>query len=278
MEIRMATIPQYVSYNFGKSGQLIGARLQNVADPTALNNLASTLGPDNAGLIVYLASDNRPHIWTGSVFTALSAAVTGSVIYRGALRAVDFAILPSNMESGSKYAIAEAGTLNFAQAWNANPMNALQQITITYVPTAVVRPGATLVFEQLGTRSYVAYVSGPNANQASETEMGLLRVATTAQVDAGTDNTAAVTPAKLKGRIDTLKLPRFHVEKVSVYNKNTSQTITHNLNLSDPEAFTHQAFRSGQEVDLIISAIDANSYSFTSAQNFTNLTITTIGW
>lgn len=43
-----------------------------------------------------------------------------------------------------------------------------------------------------------------NSGYATETNAGVIRIATTAEVTTGTDNTTAVTPAKLKGQLDSI--------------------------------------------------------------------------
>jgi hypothetical protein len=276
----MAIIPQHASLDFNKVGQLLNARLHNIATTADLATLAGTLGAGNAGLVVFCVEDDRQHVWDGAAFQPLRIDVLGTMVYRGSLSAAEFTTLPANFTTGSQFTTAEVGTLAFAQTWNAAPGNEAQQITITYVPTNAVNAGSTILVEQTGTRAYTVYVTDRNGNvgQATEADLGLVRIATSAEVAAGANDVEAVTPLKLKERIDTLKLARFNVQKNLNLTANVALTITHNLALSDAEGFTYQVMVGGAEVVVEATAVDANSFQFTSNSALANATVTTIGW
>ena len=79
---------------------------------------------------------------------------------------------------------AEGGTTN----------TVVQQITNTIAgDTHLTEEIAGSILEVLATSGY-----------ATETNAGVIRIATTAEVTTGTDNTTAVTPAKLKGQLDPI--------------------------------------------------------------------------
>ena len=70
----------------------------------------------------------------------------------------------------------------------------VQQITNTIAgDTHLTEEIASSILEVLATSGY-----------ATETNAGVIRIATTAEVTTGTDNTTAVTPAKLKGQLDPI--------------------------------------------------------------------------
>lgn len=75
----------------------------------------------------------------------------------------------------------------------------------------------------------------PNITDASETEKGIIRIATDSEVLTGTDNTVAITPKNLKTRLDLL------IRKYSALISNINEDLTsfeipnsaHGLNTSD---------------------------------------------
>ena len=88
---------------------------------------------------------------------------------------------------------AEGGTTN----------TVVQQITNT------IAGDVHLTEELAGSLLEVLAESG----YATETKAGVIRIATTAEVQTGTDNTTAVTPAKLKGQLDPINSSITDLEK-----------------------------------------------------------------
>jgi hypothetical protein len=145
----MATIPQYVSSNLNKVGELLNARLHNIADEAALASFATGLSDANKGLVIYLASDGRQHVWNGASFDPLRLDEIGTMVFRGSISSAAFGELPSVIETGAQYVVTESGALDFAQSWNtANPGD---PYTVTYVPGAPVSAGAMVLLDKTGT-------------------------------------------------------------------------------------------------------------------------------
>jgi hypothetical protein len=87
----------------------------------------------------------------------------------------------------------------------------------------------TTVNPTLGTDNIVWTQFGTSVADASETQKGIIQIATQSEVDAGTNDTKAVTPLKLKSAA-------FLLRKYSVTfgdTSNTTYTITHNLGTQD---------------------------------------------
>jgi hypothetical protein len=60
--------------DLGNVGQLVGTRLQNIADATAETTLAGALGAANEGLIIYRVDTDQVKYWDGTQFVVLNAA------------------------------------------------------------------------------------------------------------------------------------------------------------------------------------------------------------
>jgi hypothetical protein len=69
-----------------------------------------------------------------------------------------------------------------------------------------------------------------NRDQATETVLGVLRLATQSEVTTGTNDTAAVTPLKLKTYLDQYSGGSYSTDLTG---SNTSYTVTHNLGSKD---------------------------------------------
>ncbi len=82
------------------------------------------------------------------------------------------------------------------------PINSFIKLKDTNIPIAnvndyVVNANTPLLFLYFDSKFY-AYKAGEGASTATESIAGTIKISTTGQVSAGTDNTTAVSPAKLK--------------------------------------------------------------------------------
>jgi len=164
-------------------GQLIGARLQNISG-TAMATLAGQLGADNMGLCVYNTTDARIYVFNGTAFDPFQIDTVGDIKFRGVINAGNAATVEK--VSGYQYVVDTAGTLSAAG--------------VTFSPSATVQIGDQVLF----TSATQAYVIQRNDVTATETTEGNIRLATQAEVNAGTSTDTAVTPATLKGKLDPI--------------------------------------------------------------------------
>ena len=104
-----------------------------------------------------------------------------------------------------------------------------------------------------------------NRDQATETTLGLVEIATQVETDAGTDDQRTITPAKLAGYVSSQNIPKGYSQTgVGIGTAAGTQTITHNLGTRDVfvsvyDATTHEEY----EVEVIHATtntitIDAN--------------------
>lgn len=286
----MATKEFYHNIDLVKVGQLLNARLHNVTD-TQQTELAGLLGADNAGLIVYNTTKSRLYTWTGSVFQEYAVEVAGDLIFKGVVNASQSLDAQVQKVAGYQYVVETAGTLTATG--------------VTFKPSAEAEVGDTLFF----TSATEAYVIQRNDEEATELRLGNVRLATQAEVNAGTQNTEAVTPATLHGYLDPLfaaqaakdleqdnRLDAVEAENVLQDGRLTSleadrvkhffasvdlttgaNTITHNLNLADKDGFVINTHRNGSQISLDVDSVNANSITLTTLVPLTGVKVTIIG-
>ena len=249
-------------------GQLLGARVQNVTS-TSITTLAGSLGADSKGLIVYNTTDGRLYTWNGTGFDPFQIDVQGDIKFRGVINAANAATVEK--VSGYQYYVDTAGTLTVSG--------------VTFSPSAVVEVGDQVLF----VSATQAYVVQKNDVQATETLLGNVRLATQAEANAGTENTAAITSATLHGYVD----PQFAADRArlaalegtQVYQyfatvnlaANTPFTVTHNLSLSNKDAFVIRTALGGSDISLDVDSVSANALTLTSLVPLTGVTVYVIG-
>lgn len=240
-------------------GQLVGARAQNIttADRTTLGG---TLGAGNTGLHVYDTDLSMPLYWDGAAWQPIAIEIEGDVIFRGVLLAADYGTDPAFTAPGSLYKAAESGTLTFPGV-------------STYVPSAVVEPGDEIMF----TAADTVYIVQRNDEQATETTLGNVRLASQAQVDTGADAETAVTPATLQGKIDGLQLSRSFSATVNLV-ANTPLNVNHALALDNLDGFTVNVMHGGAQIGVDVVSVDADNITLESNVALTGVRVTVIGY
>jgi hypothetical protein len=179
----MASKQFYHDIDLVNVGQLIGARLQNVSS-SAMSTLAGQLTADNKGLTVYNTTDNRIYVFNGSAFDPFQIDTVGDIKFRGVINAGNAGSVEK--VSGYQYVVDAAGTLSASG--------------VTFFPSAEVEAGDQVLF----TSATEAYVLQRNDVQATETTLGNVALATQAEVNAGTNDTDAITAKTLHGYIDPI--------------------------------------------------------------------------
>ena len=199
----MATKKFYHDIDMLNVGELKGARLQNIttSDKTTL---ASSLGAGNVGLQVWDTDLDAPYIWDGSAWIRDALVVTGSIIYKGTINPTNADSV--SKESGSQYAVDTAGTLTATG--------------VTFSPSGVVEVGDIVLF----TSATEASVFQRNTEEATETSLGIVELATQTEVNTGTDTSKVITPATLEGsELFTVTAPGTTINT-------TAQTLTGAIN------------------------------------------------
>lgn len=245
-----------------KVAQLVNVRKYNV---TTLERdaLALTLGVGNTGLFVYDTDEKLEYTWDGTQFVGAAINIAGDVIFKGAIDAslaLDNVGQPQPVEpvSGYEYVVTTAGTLTLTG--------------VTFSPSAVAEVGDRVLFAS----PTLAYVQQRNDEQATETTLGNVRLASQAEVNAGTDAIKAVTPLTLQTKLNAQFYPRQYFATVNLVAA-TPFTVTHNLGLVDRDAFQINTMLGNSQVSLDVDSVDANSLTLTSLVALTGVKVTVTG-
>lgn len=256
--------------NLVSLGQLINARAQNVTQ-AQMTAMAADLGVANTGLFVYNTTDKKNYTWDGAKFVADAIDVIGDLVFKGVLSKGDQSLAPElELVSGFQYAVnLEAGP------------EALVIPGVTVFPAgAVVETGDHVILASStgGRVADQAYVIQRNDEQATEEVLGNVRLASQAEVSAGAEAAEAVTPATLAGAlIANQYVKQFH-GSVDVPAGSTPVTVSHGLNLVDAKAFFVTTIdATGNQIDLEVDAVDANSLTLKSLIALNGLKIAVAG-
>lgn len=252
----MSVIQQYNNLDFQKVLELLNVRVQNVTS-TERDALAATLGALNVGLHVYDTTLKQPYYWDGSMF--VPTKVAGAMVYKGTVTSLTTA--PTNPEIGFTYVFTgTAGTLTWAGQ--------------TFSPDADIENGDILIYR--GDNIW-DIVEG-NDDIATETVAGNIRLATQSEVNAGTVTDEAVTPATLTGFANAKQFAKTFFTTTDL-TALTPQTITHNLNLSNKDAFVIRTANSmGSEISFDVDSVNLNSFTLTSAIAVTGVRVFVVGF
>jgi hypothetical protein len=252
----MATKQFYHDIDLVKVGQLTNARLQNVADADALAAITSP----GVGQIVYRVDTDDLMIYDGSVWDTVRPVIEGDVIFRGTVDAS--ATLDGQSVaavSGNQYVVTTAGTLTMTG--------------VTFTPSAVAEIGDVILF----TSASAASVLQRNVIAASETEAGIVELATTVETAAGTEAALAVTPAGLASAMQTNRYTRQYTATVSL-SADTPLTVTHNLALVSKDAFVINVMNSsGSAISVDVDSTNANELTLTSNVALSDAVVTVVG-
>lgn len=239
-------------------GQFLRFRVHN-ATTAARTALGGSLGAGNDGLHIWDTDEKQQYYWDGTQWVQGVQTITGAMIYKGAHS--DLANAPSSPEVGYVYRMTTGGTLTWAGQ--------------TFQPNAEVQVGDSVIYA--GSDTWDVYQG--DADEATETTLGLVEIATQAEANAGTDATRVITPATLAGVLANLKLAKTYYEESITLVATTPKTITHNLALSNKDTFTIRVCNSsGSDISVDVDSVDVNSLTLTSFVGLTNVKVTVIGY
>jgi hypothetical protein len=247
----------YVNLNGQKVNIIKDFRL-NPLTTANRTSLGATLNSAHTGLQCYDTDENINYFWTGSAWTGAVAPVAGMMQYNGPHASLTTA--PAGASDGDVYYMNTSGTLTFAG--------------VTFSPSAVVQIG-----DQIVRRSATEYdVIQGNAVQATETVPGVMEIATQGETNTGTSDVVAVTPLKLATYNAAQGYAKKFFQNAITLVANTPLTVTHNLALSNKDAFVISVKDSvGSEVIVDVDSVGVNSLTIESAIAATNVTVTVVG-
>jgi len=256
----MAVKQFYHDIDLVACGQLLNARLHNVTNAEE-TTLAGTLGAAEEGLVIYNTDSDQIKTWDGTQFNATAPAVAGDVIFQGIVTDFTAGGTPATTVAGSQYIAGAAGTI----AWSG----------ITIQPSADVEVGDVILF----TSPTEAYVMQRNDVLASETTAGNIILATQAEVNAGTVTDEAITPATLAGWAANFQFAKTFFQGALALPNDTATTVTHNLGLSDANAFVINVMEAGgdSQISVDVDSVDANSLTLTACPAVT-VDVTVVGF
>lgn len=267
----MADLDFFQNLNGQGVAQLKGMRIHNIADLAAQQafeldgNFGAALGVDNKGLVIYREDIARLAVWDGAEFVFQEVQIDGDIIFKGMLDAslaIDDAGQPQPIEpvAGYQYVVSVAGTFNAGATG------------VTLIGNQVLEVGDQVLF----TSPTEAYAIQRNDDEATETELGNVRLATQQEVLDGVQATEAVTPATLQGKLDAEFYVRQFADTVSIAAL-TPLTVTHNLNLVDRNSFTVNVMRGNSVISVDVDSVDENSITLTSLVPLTDVRVTVQG-
>lgn len=254
----MASKSFYHDINLEKVGILKDARI-NPLTTSARTTLGSGLGTTHKGLAVWDTDLSQMFYWDGSAWTGGVAPISGAMTYRGTHSSLTTE--PSSPTAGDSYVITSAGALT----WSG----------ITFAPSATVQVGDIAIFR--GGSNW-DIIQG-NSVQATESVAGVMEIATQSETNTGSNDTNAVTPAKLSSYCTTRGFGRVYFASGNNVTANSAFTVSHNLALQNKDSFIISVKdSSGSEVSVDVDSVDVNSCTITSGISINGLTITVVGF
>ena len=251
----MAVKQFYHDIDLVKVGQLQNARLQNVADATAL----AAITTPGVGQIVYQVDTDELKIYDGAAWDSIAPVIEGDVIFRGTVDASTSLDAQATAANGNQYIVTTAGTLTMTG--------------VTFTPSAVAEVGDVVLF----TSATTASVFQRNVVAATDTTAGIVELATTAEATAGTDTERAVTPAGLAAAMQTNLYTRQYSGVLTTVNADEATTVTHGLALVDRDAFVINVMLGNTAISVDVDSVDANSLTITSSVALSNVRVTVVG-
>jgi hypothetical protein len=203
-----------------------------------------------------------------SLIAAVNSTISGALVYKGSYDgAANSPLLDATPIGGIKqgwtYVVTSNGTF-FAEDVQVGDMIIAKQDTPT-----------------LAAHWTVVNKNIPDIVASSESAAGIIEIATQAETNAGTDDSRAVTPLKLKtllGISGTLSLPRKYTTTIGD-GAALTYTVTHNLGQSGVTVSARYTASPYSEIECEVDVTSANAvdFKFNSAPTAGSITVTVIG-
>jgi hypothetical protein len=188
----------------------------NLAAPGAsIDSIAMVLDDPFTAKDQTVQTENGIYLWKGAAVSAVRAA------YANTFKELEAAVVAT-----------EEGTVNAGTQWRQTQVNGV-----------------------LGTNNIVFIPNGSTAPSSSEVTAGLIRTATQAETNAGTIDTAAVTPLKLANSVFAAK----NFEQTIGDGTLTSITVTHNLGTRSVKVCLSETAGSFRDADAEVRKTTINS-------------------
>ncbi len=144
----------------------------------------------------------------------------------------------------------------------------------TFFPDAEISTYDQLLYRAADTWDIIQ----GDVDYATETEAGIIDLATQSEVNAGT-GTGAIIPGTLAGFATNKAFAKtYFVNSVSV-TANTAFTVNHALNTQNKDSFVISIKNTaGSEISLDVDSVDTNNLTITSAVSLTGLKVCVVGF
>lgn len=201
------------------------AKINDIPTMTVIGRVATGTGVSSAITIIndndLVGANGQTLVTSGAVKAYVDAKISGIGTLIGGWNATTSTVFPGDAQTkkGDYWYVTVAGTIqgtpfqvgDVIVANKANPLNTnandyiflqtnADQATTTILGLVMLATNAEV---QAGTNNTKAITAaGLSSRTATETRTGIARISTTAEATAGTDNTTIMTPAKVKAVVD----------------------------------------------------------------------------
>lgn len=136
---------------------------------------------------------------------------------------------------------------------------------------------AVEIGDQLIYASTGWFIMQKNVVSATESVQGVVRIATQAETNAGTEDTAAITSLKLTTFMVAKSYVKQVVSVITSLVANTPQTVTHGLGLANANNIIVQCYQAGEQIVVRVAPSTINAVVIEANTTLANVTVTMHG-